>query len=157
MEIIDSFKGDHRFLSNFWFFDNHIHYGNATYPTVEHFFVAMKTTDLDQRRTIAQIEKPGAVKRAGRELNLRDDWDDIKYSVMRYAVEWKFQQNPDLAQQLLNTKNALLIEGNYWHDQTWGNCYCEEHTDQDGQNALGTILMNTRLTLLANTTNPVVR
>lgn len=117
----------------------------------------MKTTDLDQRRTIAQIEKPGAVKRAGRELNLRDDWDDIKYSVMRYAVEWKFQQNPDLAQQLLNTKNALLIEGNYWHDQTWGNCYCEEHTDQDGQNALGTILMNTRLTLLANTTNPVVR
>lgn len=157
MKIIDSFKDDYRFLSNFWFFGNRIAYRGITYPTVEHFFVAMKTTDLEQRCTIAKIEKPGAVKRAGRELTLRDDWEDIKYSVMRYGVEWKFQQNPFLTQQLLDTNNALLIEGNYWHDQTWGNCYYEEHADQDGQNALGTILMNTRLTLLANATNPVVR
>lgn len=149
MQTIDHFKEENRFLSNFWFMKNHIQHQDLSYPTVEHFFVAMKTTDLNARREIAAIERPGSVKKAGRELTLREDWEEIKRNVMRFGVERKFFDNPDLSQQLLATGNSILIEGNYWHDQTWGNCFCEEHEDEDGENALGIILMNTRLTLRA--------
>lgn len=149
MKTIDHFREEHRFLSNFWFMPKPLAYQDNTYPTVEHFFVAMKTQNLDQRREIASIEKPGDVKKAGRELTLRDDWEGIKRNVMRFGVERKFFDNPDLAEQLLATGNAILIEGNYWHDQTWGNCFCEKCANVDGENALGIILMNTRLTLIA--------
>lgn len=157
MQTIDSFKEEYRFLSNFWFLGTPIHHQNLHYPTVEHFFVAMKTTDIATREEIATIERPGAVKRAGRELTLRDDWEDIKRNVMRFGVERKFFDNADLGQRLLGTGNAILIEGNYWHDQTWGNCFCDKHAERDGENALGIILMNTRLTLLAHTPTPVIR
>ena len=37
----------------------------------------------------------------------------------------KFTYNPELADKLVATTGRLLVEGNTWHDQTWGNCTCD--------------------------------
>ena len=50
----------------------------------------------------------------------------------------KFNQNTDIAQKLMNTGDAILIEGNYWGDTYWGKC------NGVGQNNLGKILMKFR-------------
>ncbi|MCD7839046.1 MAG: NADAR family protein [Erysipelotrichaceae bacterium] len=50
-------------------------------------------------------------KRAGRKVKLRTDWEDVKLNIMKELIMIKFQ-NPLLKEKLLNTGDALLIEGN---------------------------------------------
>lgn len=50
----------------------------------------------------------------------------------------KFTTYPELAQKLLQTYPAVLIEGNYWKDTFWGVC------DGVGANMLGKLLMKVR-------------
>jgi ribA/ribD-fused uncharacterized protein len=132
---INSFKGDHDFLSNFY--PSPVRLGDITYPTVEHAFQAAKTLDVEMRERIAALETPGRAKRAGRKVELRGDWEDIKVQVMHRLVERKFQ-DPELARMLIGTGDAQLVEGNWWHDHFWGVC------DGHGQNWLGRILMDVR-------------
>uniref|UniRef100_UPI00345E83CD NADAR domain-containing protein n=1 Tax=uncultured Duncaniella sp. TaxID=2768039 RepID=UPI00345E83CD len=54
--------------------------------------------------------------------------------------------NPALAEKLIATGDAELVEGNYWHDTVWGVC------DGVGENHLGKILMRVREEL-KNSTN----
>lgn len=135
MPTINSFHGEHRFLSNFW--PAQVILDGVTYPTVEHAYVAAKTLDLDVREQIAAVEKPGDVKRFGRKLTLRPDWEDVKLPVMIDLVHQKFAA-PDLQAMLIGTGDAELIEGNNWNDTFWGVCRGV------GQNHLGKILMAER-------------
>lgn len=60
-------------------------------------------------------------------------------------VRLKFKQNKHLAKRLLDTDDALLIEGNTWHDNYWGDCKCSHpKCSNKGRNALGEILMEIR-------------
>lgn len=38
-----------------------------------------------------------------------------------------------------------IVEGNYWHDNYWGNCTCDKCKNIEGQNKLGKILMKIRM------------
>jgi ribA/ribD-fused uncharacterized protein len=76
-------------------------------------------------------------------VSLRPDWEQVKYSVMQECVEKKFAQEP-LRSQLLFTGDEYLEEGTWWHDNIWGNCYCEKCANIEGNNYLGKILMATR-------------
>jgi ribA/ribD-fused uncharacterized protein len=87
---------------------------------------------------------PAESKKLGRKLKLRFDWDSIKDNIMYTALMAKFEQHPDLRQQLLDTDLLHLIEGNYWHDNYWGDCYCKGCQGIAGKNRLGKILMNVR-------------
>lgn len=109
-EIIDSFTGRYAFLSNFYPCAIEL---DRTYPSVEHAFVAMKTLDKSLREEVAFIPTPGQAKRFGRKLVLRPDWNNLRLDVMLDCVQRKFQR-PDLRRMILNTGNALLIEGNTW-------------------------------------------
>lgn len=60
---------------------------------------------------------------------------------MYEVVLAKFKQNPDLREKLLNTGNAILIEGTTWHDNYWGNCTCDRCANKFGRNQLGKTLM----------------
>ena len=51
---------------------------------------------------------------------------------------------PELREKLLATKDAELIEGNWWHDNFWGNCLCSKCKDIQGKNMLGKLLMKER-------------
>ncbi len=119
--MIDSFKGRTAFLSNFH--ASPVEFEGATYPTVEHAFQAAKTLDLRERETIRVAKTPKDAKRLGRSARLRADWEDAKFDIMRALLRRKFAE-PNLRQLLLETGRAELVEGNTWHDKTWGRCFC---------------------------------
>lgn len=130
------FSGKWRFLSNFY--ASPVRYEGIEYTTVEHAFQAAKTLDHAQRRTVAAEATPGRAKRAGKRVPLREDWETVKFGVMRILVTLKFTTNPELAKKLLETGDRHLEEGNTWGDTIWGVCRGE------GQNNLGKILMAVR-------------
>jgi N-glycosidase YbiA len=134
-EMISSFTGRYRFLSNFY--PSPIRLGTIEYPTVEHAFQALKSHSQAERRRIAALPTPGQAKRAGRLLEIRPDWDSVKVGLMATLIEKKFQ-DPELRHKLLDTGVETLIEGNEWGDTFWGVCRGE------GQNILGKLLMETR-------------
>ena len=68
---------------------------------------------------------------------LRADWEDKKDKIMYDILEAKFS-NKRLAQKLLATGNAKLVEGNTWGDTYWGACRGQ------GKNKLGKLLMKVR-------------
>ena len=139
IEKIKSFDGEFAFLSNFY--PSPIEKDGIKYPTVEHFFQAMKTTNLEERRAIADARTPGLAKRMGRQIH--PDWEDIKVDVMKQALELKFS-DLELRMRLINTGNMPLVEGNFWHDNTWGDCACPKCVDIQGHNILGKLLMDLR-------------
>jgi len=133
--MISSFSGKYRFLSNFH--PSPIQVGTIMYPTVEHAYQAHKSRSHAERKRIAALPTPGAAKRAGRLLELRPDWEDVKVGIMAMLLEMKFK-DPDLRQMLLDTGSELLIEGNNWGDYFWGRCHGR------GENMLGILLMQRR-------------
>ena len=139
--MIVEFDGDYAFLSNFY--PSTIYHDGITYPTNEHFFQAMKTLDISERKAIAAAETPGLAKRMGRNVKLRPDWEKIKVDVMRLGLILKFT-DAELAEKLVATGDEELVEGNWWHDNTWGNCHCTACSRKGGRNLLGMLLMEVR-------------
>lgn len=135
-KVIDSFEGEYAFLSNFYPSKIYDFEGNE-YPTVEHYFQAMKTMNPWERKKIAAAPTPGKAKQMGRRVNLRKDWEDIKLKVMKHAIMQKFS-DPDFRNPLIRTGDAELIEGNWWGDTYWGVC------NGVGENHLGQLLMEAR-------------
>lgn len=141
--MIDFFRDDYAFLSNFH--EAPFILIGVTWPTVEHFFQAHKTLSAKDRAIIYNQPTPGRAKKQGRKVELRPDWESVKFDIMSVAVDAKFLQNIALAVKLIATEDVHIEEGNTWHDNIWGNCHCTECTDIDGHNLLGEILMNTRI------------
>lgn len=137
-DVIDYFgtgsdAGDYSFLSNFYL------HGNWT---VEHHYQAAKTDDPQWASRILNAPTPGAAKKLGRKAPLRPTWEQEKVAVMLALLRVKFLW-PNLAQQLLDTRDATLIEGNWWGDTFWGVCKGQ------GENHLGKLLMQVREELRA--------
>jgi ribA/ribD-fused uncharacterized protein len=108
--------------------------------TVEAAFQAMKTTDANLRIYIAGCN-PGTAKFVGKNRKrtvLREDWEQIKVKVMHDLLRQKFQ-DATLRDRLLATGEAVLIEGNTWHDREWGQAPLGK-----GRNLLGQLLMLVR-------------
>ena len=137
--VIDSFSGEYRFLSNFY--PSPVFHDGVRYPTVEHGFQAAKTLDRKLRHQIAVARSPLRAKSLGRKLRLRKDWESVKIDVMKQLIELKFDSHDDLAELLLATGDARLIEGNSWNDTFWGAC------GGRGKNHLGRILLHVRESL----------
>lgn len=133
--MINQFREEYSFLSNFAAVN--IVYGDITFPSVENYYVAMKTKDNQERLKISKM-KPGEAKKYGRTLKIREDWDDIKLEVMMWGVSKKFLQEP-YKSKLLATGMENIVEGNYWGDSFWG---IDLKQDPNiGENNLGRILM----------------
>lgn len=130
--VIDEFRDEYRWLSNFWVYDT------TTGITVEHRYQAAKATNYEDWCTIMQSESPYHAKKLGKVLEVRPDWDIIKLPLMEEFVRDKFISNLSLRNKLLNTRGAFLIEGNQWGDTYWGVC------NGVGNNHLGKILMRVR-------------
>lgn len=128
---ITSFTGENRWLSNFW--PATVMLDNVYYPSVENAYQAAKTLVLEDRVAFRACTAAQA-KKLGRKLKVRQDWDNIKISVMRDLLSQKFTI-AELAEKLKATGDANLVEGNTWGDTFWGMC------DGKGHNHLGTLLM----------------
>lgn len=144
-KVIDCFDGEYAFLSNFY--EHPIDINGVTYKSTEHAFQAMKATNKADHDLIVNAQTPGQAKRLGKKIQLRSDWEDIKYIVMQDILRIKFA-SPELGQMLMATGDATLIEGNTWHDNLWGNCTCPRCADKVGKNWLGNILMGVRQDLI---------
>lgn len=116
---------------------------NFTFSDLEHAYQAYKSDDPLIHRLIYECPTPQASKKQGGSIKLRDNWDTIKFDVMRELLKKKFAPGSILEQKLFQTGNVLLIEGNYWHDLTWGQCFCQKH-NWEGDNWLGNLLMERR-------------
>lgn len=141
-KTIDRFDGEYRFLSNFW--KHPVTYGGAVYPNNEAAFQAAKCANPAQKKMFETMENPGDAKRAGRRVQLRPDWEDVKVGIMTDIVRAKFAPGSGLAEKLLATGDAKLVEGNTWNDTFWGVCRGR------GRNELGKILMKIRDELRGN-------
>jgi ribA/ribD-fused uncharacterized protein len=152
VDVIGAFEGEYRFLSNFALstISAHVLKQDIHASTVEHAFQAMKAVSADDRICILSCRTPGEAKRMGKAIKRREDWDEIRVKVMRALVLAKFQQNPKLAEKLLATGDAKLVEGNWWGDTFWGVCRGK------GENHLGRILMWVRAELRRHQPEPVV-
>lgn len=141
--VIDSFSGYCRFLSNF--FECNITDAGLTFPSAEHLYQAWKSKNIHHAKAIQNAPTPGAAKRIGRSITIREDWEDIKLTVMYRVVTLKFSQNAHLRDLLLATDDMLLIEGNNWGDKFWGT------VNREGENHLGRILMEVRQNIRRDT------
>lgn len=137
---IKEFRGEYYFLSNYSPLKNPILLEGIYYPTSEHAYQAYKTLDLEKRKGIANLNAPGESKKAGKNLDIRSDWEKIKLSVMEMVLKAKFSYNSDLLMKLLYTNDKILIEGNTWNDIFWG---VNIQTGK-GKNNLGKLLMKIR-------------
>jgi len=149
--MITKFQGRWFFLSNFY--PCEIEHKGIKYPSVEHYYVAMKVTEIqllngvhytaaDFRELLCKVKLPADVKKLGQRLKVRKDWEEKKLGFMEFAVKEKFK-NEELSQLLLQTGSMPIVENNWWHDNFWGSCSCPKCGDK-GQNNLGRLLMETR-------------
>jgi ribA/ribD-fused uncharacterized protein len=111
------------------------------YPTVEHYFQAMKfTSNPDYQDQVVAASTPAKAKTMGatKVMPIRRDWDTVREDVMRNALRAKFTQNDELKKLLLSTGNAILQEASstdvYWGIGKTGK----------GKNRLGILLMELR-------------
>ena len=135
---ITSFRGKYAFLSNF--FAAPVTFEDMTYPTSEAAFQAAKCLDPKDRIPFTEEKNPVAVKRMGKKVDLRPNWNYIRIGIMEKVVRAKFAQNPELARALVATGDLPIMEGNGWRDTFWG----VDARTGEGQNHLGEILMKVR-------------
>ena len=142
-EEIDYFREEYEFLSNFY--PTKVVFDGITYYNAEAAYQAQKCYLQADRLRFALLSADEA-KRLGQKIEIRPDWDDIKYHVMEQVVYAKFAQNPTLAQDLLDTGDKPLKEGNTWGDVYWG----INLRTGEGENNLGKILITLRDYFCAN-------
>jgi ribA/ribD-fused uncharacterized protein len=111
--------------------------GNVVYPSVEHAYQAAKFKDAGIKQAIADASSVREARDIGRNNQLRDDWDEVRSSVMESLVRQKFTNHAVLGERLAKTGNAdIVMEG---YDEFWGT-----GRSGNGENTLGEILETVR-------------
>ena len=137
-EVIDRFRGEFDWLSNFFLCQ--VEFEGMNFSNVEAAFQAAKCLDMKERERFFGLSG-GQAKRLGRRVELRSDWEEVKIEIMRQVLKSKFTQNSELREKLIATGDTELIEGNNWNDTFWGVCRGK------GRNHLGKLLMEVRAEL----------
>ena len=112
------------------------------FPTVEHYYQAMKFYASDKRfNTIMELKNPDdarlLTKTPEYKINRRKDFDTNKFDIMGKALYAKFIQNPDAAELLKSTGDAVLIK-------SCPVCYKCGFGEGSGMNRIGKVLMKIR-------------
>lgn len=140
--VIDKFSGPHLFLSNFYM--QNVTLDDITYPSAEHAFQAAKCAERYEKLWIAGAPTPAVAKRRGRYVDLPRGWSLRRFHAMERVLRAKFS-GFTMMDKLRATESALLIEGNTWHDNIWGDCRCiRSECRAPGKNHLGRLLMKVR-------------
>ncbi|AWB69055.1 DUF1768 domain-containing protein [Saccharobesus litoralis] len=114
----------------------------VNWPSVEHYYQAMRFSDESYREQIRQADLKQAIKLGKAWFKKkRSDWKKVETVVMTRALYTKFKTHPELSDSLLATGEEKLIESSLY-DHFWG---CGR--DQRGDNHYGQVLMNIRAKL----------
>ena len=117
-----------------------------TFPTVEHYYQAMKFYASDPRfETIINLSDPDAARLLTKtpeyKVNRRADFDSNKFAVMEAGLRARYAQNPDACEMLKSTGDAVLIK-------SCPSCYKCGFGEGSGANRMGKMLMQIRQELL---------
>ncbi|MBQ3784774.1 MAG: NADAR family protein [Alphaproteobacteria bacterium] len=112
------------------------------FPTVEHYYQAMKFYASDERfGIIIGLKNPDdarlLTKTPEYKINRRKDFDKNKFDIMERALRAKFKQNTDAAELLKSTGDAMLIK-------SCPVCYECGFGEGSGMNRIGKVLMQIR-------------
>lgn len=122
-----------------------ITFEDATFPTAEHAYQAGKARRPEVRHWLMAAPSPALLAMAAHGLyqwDVTPAWSRIKFDRMRSVLQVKFSQHPDLAELLLSTGDARLVECatvDNAVNRLWG-----EVEGKGGQNMLGIMLMEVR-------------
>jgi ribA/ribD-fused uncharacterized protein len=125
-------------------FRRSISFEGAIYATAEHAYQAGKARTPAVRAWLMAAPTPALLAMAAHGLyywDIAPDWSRSKFSRMRRVLLAKFTQHPDLAQLLLSTGHARLVETPTTDspvNRTWG------EVRGVGKNMLGRLLMEIR-------------
>jgi ribA/ribD-fused uncharacterized protein len=128
--------------------------GVRTYASAEHYMMAQKAELFGDEETLAAIvsaPSPSQAKSLGRRVRGFDEghWIAHRFDVAVRGNTAKFGQNPELAEWLLATGDAVLVEASPV-DRIWGiglaadDARGQDPDDWAGLNMLGFALMKTR-------------
>ncbi len=147
--MIEQFQGEYRWLSNFA--PVKIILDGIEYASVEHAYMSAKSNGmvsyiLDGKLYIIPWKEycansnntAGQVKKASKDIELIDGWNEKKYDVMKECIKQKFNQEPYKTKLLETT--TFIQEGNTWGDVFWGVCL----KTNEGENHLGKLIMSIR-------------
>lgn len=135
-----SFEYNGKWIKN-WFSNMEpclIKIDGESYKSVENYYQSMKSLDPEMRKQISDAT-PSASKQIAKKIQLRSDWGEVKYDVMKKALRAKWSK-PDYKDALLSTGDDMIIEWNNWSDRTWG----VDIRNDKGLNLLGQALMEIR-------------
>jgi ribA/ribD-fused uncharacterized protein len=140
-EIIKFYRasGQYGFLSNLY--KVQLEFEGRLFPTSEHAYQYGKFKEKVVAEWAMQSPKPHLLAILAHGLFAWDivkNWSTLKLERMKNVVRAKFNQHPELANKLLETGDAILIE-NSKTDSYWG-----IGRKGNGKNMLGKILMETR-------------
>lgn len=151
----DASKGEYRNFSNDS--EHPIEIDGEKFPTVEHYFQAMKAKEFDDQEVYKKItssKTPKAAKAAGKKVKnfATEVWDAKREAVMEKGVKAKFVQHPELRKELLETKDKIIgkadARNTFWGIGTGMSSDKAKHpTKWRGQNKLGKLLMEVRESL----------
>lgn len=143
------------YLSN-WYLSEFT-FDNIKFSSMEQYMMyqkAMTFSDYDIAKEILQTDDVAKIKALGREVHNYSDvvWNGVRQIVIYNGLIAKFQQNPELKQQLLDTGNAVIAECAV-KDTIWGiglsmkdsKRFCI--SEWKGTNLLGFALMEVRKVL----------
>lgn len=95
---------------------------NVYWPTSEHYYQAHKFVNNPEiMEELRNVKKPRDVAFLGRSKSpISITWEQDKDSVMKTAIRYKFEQNKQLKQYLIDSGSVEIIEVTK-HDKYWGN------------------------------------
>ena len=110
------------------------------WPSVEHYYQAMKFDDAAYREQIRLTPHPAAAAKLGksRKHQRRKDWKKTSITYMTRATYIKCRTHSDIAQILLDS-GQMEIKNLSQYDYFWGS-----GRDLRGENAFGKLLMGVR-------------
>ena len=116
------------------------HLDGHFWPSVEHYFQGMKFEDPADQDRVRLAQNPAKARRLGRSRfrTLRKNWSKLRRVIMTRAVYTKCRAHPEVAERLLSTGDAKLVESSQY-DYFWG---CGR--DRRGHNTYGLVLMDVR-------------
>jgi ribA/ribD-fused uncharacterized protein len=140
MNIV-SFRKEYSFLSNFY--KCSFVYKNIIFDSSERAFQWEKIESDSDKLLVLETKSTSEVKKLAGILKMRSDWESVKCNIMYEILLQKFS-NELLKKLLLDTIGHKLVEGNSWHDNFWGDCFCTRCKKKIGKNNLGFILQRVR-------------
>lgn len=122
------------------------------WPSVEHYFQAMKFADSALREKIRSAPHPKIAQKIARWQfwKVRRDWKEVQRAMMTRGTWIKCHAYPEIARQLLDSGDRMIVESSLY-DYYWG---CGR--DQRGHNYYGKMLMDVRNKLRQEASGQVV-